>query len=101
MQLEITRQDKALSAILTGRFAYPDNGPFKEIYIEAEHGGVEHISLNLTRVDFIDSTSLGMLMLLHHFAKKKGVAVTLHGARGQVDKVLRTSKFDELFTMVA
>jgi len=101
MNLTITTSTTGTEANFAGEFTFSDNPVFKDVLSLVEKPEVKFIIINLSNTIFIDSAGLGMLMLLKNAAQKKNISVSLRGAHGQVEKVLKLSKFDEIFSMVA
>jgi anti-anti-sigma factor len=55
------------------------------------------LTLEISDIEYIDSSALGMLLLLHGDTEKRGIPVTLVGARPFVLKVLKMANFHKLF----
>ena len=49
---------------------------------------------------YIDSSALGMLLMLRDRAKKQNMTVTLANAQGRIRQVLDTAQFERLFAVV-
>lgn len=56
-------------------------------------------TVDLAKVDYVDSSALGMLLLLREHAGSTGAQVSLRGAHGQVRDVLVMAKFDRMFRL--
>lgn len=54
-------------------------------------------TVDLSKVDYVDSSALGMLLLLREHAAATGAPVFIRKARGQVRDVLVMAKFDRMF----
>lgn len=83
---------------LEGRMGSGAFSRFRDAYRQAiaDCSGRE-LALDMTEVDHIDSSAMGMLLLLQQDAVKRGIAVTLAGTQPYVQKTLRTAQFDRLF----
>lgn len=57
------------------------------------------IEIDLENVDYLDSSALGMLLLLREKARALDKVVTLNRCHGLALKVLNVANFDKLFTM--
>jgi anti-anti-sigma factor len=100
MEMSINSHGGSCEVRLHGAFTFADNTAFRAVI---EHVGLPEIrsfEIDFSDVDFIDSAVLGMLMILRNESAKYGQSVTIRGARGQVEKVMRMAKFDSKFTMV-
>ncbi len=58
------------------------------------------IQLELSHVDYLDSSALGMMLLMKEKALSAGKEIQIKGARGIVLQVLEVAKFDRLFTLL-
>jgi anti-anti-sigma factor len=61
---------------------------------------VSQIQVDLGGVDYLDSSALGMLLMLRDKAKGAGKEVSLANARGSVKQVIEIANFGKLFTIV-
>lgn len=83
---------------LEGRFTFEWHTEFRaaaqELVVQAEAGD---ITLDLAAVSYMDSASLGMLMLLREKAQAKGLRVVLDRPTPTVRNILNIVEFDKLF----
>ncbi|MBV1774313.1 STAS domain-containing protein [Burkholderiaceae bacterium DAT-1] len=63
----------------------------------SENDGLEEVSIDFSAVPMIDSTALGMLLLLRE--RLEGRAIRLFGVRGTVRSVLNITSLDHLFSI--
>jgi anti-anti-sigma factor len=85
---------------ISGRFDYQLHREFKEAYsplIKDEN--VREIGIELSLVDYLDSSALGMLMLLNERASNSHKSVTLFNPSGVASHVLDVANFSEVFTI--
>ncbi len=61
--------------------------------------GVKVIEVDLSKTEFMDSSALGMLLLLRGMAGDDKNAVRLKNARPDVRKILEIANFDKLFLL--
>jgi anti-sigma B factor antagonist len=59
----------------------------------------QSVRLDLSGLEFIDSTGLGALVIVHHRAATAGVPMTVSGLSSQVLRVMQITRLDELFVM--
>lgn len=86
-----------LTISVEGRFDYQLHKAFREAYQVGEPrlayvvdlGGVEHL----------DSSALGLMLLLREHAGGDAARVTLRGAPRGIRKILELSQFERLFRM--
>lgn len=88
-----------LNVMLSGRFSFSDHLAFRETIRQFAQKEVSEVVFDLTRVEYIDSSALGMLLLARDEASKHKKTITIHGAHGQVKKTLEIALFSTLFIM--
>jgi anti-anti-sigma factor len=96
--IEITN-DKAVVK-LHGRFDFSAHRDFRESCNSCFGAAqVREIQLNLGAVEYLDSSALGMLLMLKERADAASTRVVLADCRGTVKQVLDIANFDKLFTI--
>jgi len=102
MTVRLTRQDHQAILTIHGRFDFSLHSEFRKCSEEAlDVQQAREIVVNLSRVDYLDSSALGMLLVLRE--KASGNArneVVLAGARGMVMQVLEVANFGRMFRIV-
>lgn len=79
---------------LAGRFDFSCRADFRAVYT-AQRAGTRFI-VDMSRVDYVDSAALGMLLLLRDHAN--GAAnVVIAGCKGQPAQVLKIANFHKIF----
>lgn len=59
--------------------------------------GANEIVLDFTKVSYVDSSALGMLVLLHRKATPAGKTLRIRGARGVAKEVLDIANMQRLY----
>jgi len=95
---EIIDNDTALKIDIVGRFDYSSHGEFKASYND-KISQVTRVEVHLSRTNYMDSTALGMLLLLRERAGGDQANISLHGANTDILRILKTSFFDKIFTI--
>ena len=62
--------------------------------------GTSEVAVDLCNVAYLDSSALGMLLMLRDKAKTSGKTVCLANAKGSVRQVLDIANFGKLFPIV-
>ncbi|HTQ04706.1 MAG TPA: STAS domain-containing protein [Polyangiaceae bacterium] len=94
MAISTERNAQCWRIELSGRFDFSCRTDFRASYVDAPEG--THFQVDLSRVDYVDSSALGMLLLLRDRAGD-GSRVRISGCRGQPEQVLRIANFQRLF----
>jgi anti-anti-sigma factor len=89
-----TNQGKEVVIEISGRFDYRVHREFRAAYEPL--AGVRHFRVDLRRVTFLDSSALGMLLLLRDHAGGDRRAVSI-AATEPILQVFRATCFEELF----
>ncbi len=97
MEIITTIEGDARVFYFAGDFTFKDHIEFKKILHAMDDKEVKHVTIDLSKLEFIDSAALGMLLVARDKATECGKTMALQGAVGQVMKVLKISNFHELF----
>jgi anti-anti-sigma factor len=85
---------------LNGRFDFSAHRAFRESYTPAlDTAEVSEVEIDLAQVDYMDSSALGMLLMLREKAQAANKQVCLSNCRGSVRQVLDIANFGKLFTI--
>lgn len=95
------RIDNSLCRLsLEGRFDFHSHRDFRSAYETIlSNSNVREIVVDFGRVDYLDSSALGMLLLLREKAESNGKKVRLANLSGSVKQVLEIANFGKLFTI--
>lgn len=80
---------------IAGRFDFQSASIFRDAYRDREQG-VEY-RIDLQKTEYMDSSALGMLLLLREHAGGDDAKIVLRGARPDVARILSTVGMDKLF----
>ncbi len=98
MQVRVSTNKDAVIVRLEGSFDCKAHRQFldatKPVLANAE---VKELLLDLTDVERVDSSALGLMLVTRDAAKKAGKTVALKGARGVTKRALDMAQFDLLF----
>ncbi|MGJ4891878.1 STAS domain-containing protein [Bradyrhizobium sp. HKCCYLR20261] len=97
MQIQIDRAGGQIA--MSGEFTFTDHVPFKEMVTELFAVPGKSVVIDLSKLDFIDSAGLGMLLLARDEAKKNHRELILRKPIGQVKRMFSVTKFNALFTV--
>jgi len=94
-----TRINDPLARIsMSGRFDFKVHRDFKEAYIHLlDNASISEIEIDMGKVDYMDSSALGMLMLLKERAAALKKTVSLLNTTGAVSQLLEVANFSKVF----
>lgn len=98
MQATVSKDGKKAVIKLNGRFDFNAHREFRTAYdplIADPAVGV--VSVDFSSVDYLDSSALGMLLMLRDKLGGAGKEVTLVNVKGSVKQVLDIANFGKLF----
>lgn len=85
---------------MTGRFDFNAQRDFKEAYDpQLSNPAVGGIEVNLAGVDYLDSSALGMLLMLRERSTAAGKSLKLCKPGAGVAQILEIANFAKLFTI--
>ncbi|MDX9943367.1 MAG: STAS domain-containing protein [Azonexus sp.] len=96
------KQEAGMATIeLVGRFDFNTHRDFRTAYepLIADLA-CKAITVDFSRVDYLDSSALGMLLMLRDKMGGAGKEVVLSGVQGNVKQVLEIANFSKLFRIV-
>ncbi|OYY95022.1 MAG: anti-anti-sigma factor [Hydrogenophilales bacterium 28-61-23] len=100
MQIKLEAAPNKAVLKLNGRFDFHSHRDFRTAYEDAmQETGVHEIVIDFQDVDYLDSSALGMLLLLREKSEAVGKTVSLTGLQGMVKQVLEIANFGKLFTV--
>ena len=92
-------EDKTLTVNISGRFDFGLHQEFRTAYEQLSGPKPSAYVINLNNATYLDSSALGMLLLLRDHAGGDNARITLKNANADVTKILAISNFDKLFTI--
>jgi anti-anti-sigma factor len=85
---------------LQGRFDFSAHREMRECCGKLlESGEVRELDIDFGGVDYLDSSALGMLLLLKERADAASKRVALHNCKGTVRQVLDIANFGKVFSI--
>jgi len=100
MDIKVMTAGSVATIQMSGRFDFSAHRSFKEAYDPLlQQKGITNIEINLANVAYMDSSALGMLLLLHERAQAEGKEVVLCRANSTITQILDIANFGKLFTI--
>ena len=87
---------KVVTIGISGRFDFSVHQEFRQVYEQAQGVAVQYI-IDLRQTEYMDSSALGMLLLLREHAGGDRANVKIVHCRPEVHKILTIANFHQLF----
>lgn len=94
----ITDDGQQLLISIDGKFDFSLHQSFRDAYIDFKEKNVL-ITLELSKATYIDSSALGMILLLKEHADKSANSLVIKKPNETVNKVLEIAQFHRLMTI--
>lgn len=100
MPIQTHRSDDGhtLTISIEGRFDFSTHQAFRNAY-EHEDREVRNFIVDLSRTTYLDSSALGMLLLLRDYAGGDSARIELRNCNNDVRRILTISNFEKLFSI--
>jgi anti-anti-sigma factor len=101
MQTSVSIDSGNADLKLSGRFDFNAHRDFRAAYEQViADASVRALNLDLGGVDYLDSSALGMLLMLRDKAGAANKTLSLSNVRGAVKQVLDIANFGKLFRIL-
>jgi len=87
-----------LTINISGRFDFDIHREFRTA-IDSINGDTKHIIVDLRTTEYVDSSALGMLLMLKSKMGDQKDKVSLINAKPEVKKILEIANFGQLFSL--
>lgn len=96
----ITNDGSELSIMIDGKFDFSLHQNFRDAYVDFQGTNVV-INLDLSKTTYMDSSALGMILLLKDHAEKSANQIVIQKPNETVNKILEIAQFHRLLTIEA
>lgn len=93
----VSSDGDVISINISGRFDFNAHHDFRNIYRNEKSSAAYNIDMSGT--EYIDSSALGMLLLLREHAGNENSKITISGCNDDIRKIFAISNFEKLFTI--
>ncbi len=98
ISIDVVEGSNTATIKVNGRFDFSVHNEFRKSYKDVNiSNGVYNVDLSET--DYMDSSALGMLLLLKEHADSNSSRVKLVKANNDIKEILHIASFDKLFTV--
>ena len=98
VDVNVSKDKKEVSISVNERFDFSQHQFFREAYSQSAIKGTKFI-LDLSQTEYIDSSALGMILLLKDFADNINGTLIISKPSDAVSKVLEIAQFHRLMTI--
>ena len=91
--------EKTAAVRIVGELTFESAAEAREQLCALIHAGCRHLVIDISRLDFCDSTGLGLLLQLRAQLAEAGGRVELRGEQGQPQRILEVTGAGVLFTV--
>ena len=94
-----SNEDNVLTIRINGSFDFNLHREFREAYKSQEKAARNYI-VDLEGTEYMDSSALGMLLLLREFAGGDSAQIKIINTNSEIKKIFEISNFHRLFSIV-
>jgi len=95
---KIDGTDETLVINIIGRFDFSSHNDFRKAY-EQRDPLPDNILINMKQATYVDSSALGMLLILRDFAGGETANIEIASCNDDVRNIFEMANFDDLFTI--
>ncbi|WP_341663558.1 STAS domain-containing protein [Vibrio sp.] len=96
VESEIDTGEKHITIVIEGAFGFNLVQEFRRCYSDKKD---YRFTIDLRKVDYIDSAGLGMLLNMHNYLEQDDGMIRITNTLPQVRKILSISRFDKKFAI--
>lgn len=85
--------------LLSGHLTFADHEKFRDVLTAISEAKGERTVLDLSALEFADSSGLGMFMIAHDAARKANKQFRIRGARNEVKRLMTLARFERKFDL--
>ena len=89
---------KTVTISVSGRFDFSLHNDFRKTYKDVVDSGIQYI-LDLKATEYMDSSALGMLLMLKEHADKNASKIKISNISADIREILMIASFDKLFVL--
>lgn len=97
MSITSTKNGNTINISISGRFDFSSHKEFREAYRNTPEGSANEFIVDMSATEYLDSSALGMMLLLREHAGSEQSNVSIINCRSEVKDILIVSNFDKLF----
>lgn len=95
----ISADGRTLTIAVDGRFDAGSLDEFRSCYENHVKEGPISFNVDLKKAEYLDSSALGMLLVLRDYAGGESASITISNCSPEVKKIFAISSFEKLFSI--
>ncbi len=96
---QLSSDGSSLTISINGRFDFNLYKDFRDAYENALTKGNVKFIINFSQTEYMDSSALGMLLVLKERAGGGESSIVLKNCNKEINNILSISNFDKIFTI--
>jgi stage II sporulation protein AA (anti-sigma F factor antagonist) len=99
MEILFSISPTGLHARFVGTSSFEDYKEIEQLCLKIEHHAatIREVVIDISGMEFMDSSGLGLLLLLKEHCDRCRVCIQLQNPQGQVRRIIEASRLNELF----
>jgi HptB-dependent secretion and biofilm anti anti-sigma factor len=97
MDYTVNAASDGIRVALSGRMTLVDHEKFRTVVDAIERSDAKECVFDLSGLDFVDSSGLGMFLIARDVAIPKGIDIELRSPQDSVKRILEIARFQALF----
>lgn len=93
---KVDHEEQSLVISIIGRFDFSSHHDFRQCYENIDSKPIK-VQVNMKQATFVDSSALGMLLILRDFVTPHCSKIEILGCNQEVRAILEMANFDDLF----
>ena len=98
ISMSVADDKKTATMRINGRFDFSLHNDFRKAYKDVSINAGQY-AVDLSGTEYLDSSALGMLLLLKEHADSQSSTVRLLGFSDEIKEILTIASFDKIFTL--
>lgn len=99
MEFEVIENDDVITVIAIGDINLYTSKSFKDTLFEIIQTNNKHIDINFSRVDYMDSSGIGVLISLYKIQTKRGKKLIISQANDDIVNFIRLADLSGLIAL--
>ncbi|MBF0148022.1 MAG: STAS domain-containing protein [Magnetococcales bacterium] len=98
MPINLLKEGRNVTITLEERFNFEIHREFRDVYAACQPSSA--FIVDMKKVDYLDSSALGMLLLLREYAGGDKSNISIINCKSMVERIFKVANFDRLFKIV-